>query len=329
MEPGKETSSLSQTSRLPLALLGILVSFFAFCRGRRSRSHLPPNTLEQLNDPVQPKDGPNPAAKAQEGSPYRVIAEVYRSQSEINNAARREKRQDKRDNAKLLISTVTVVLTAVAGIIGLISAKAAQDAANAAKENAHATFEQAQIARQTSQANIDSFVLDQRAWIVAALEPHKWTNTPMSAVGYIAIRNNGKTPALHVVGHFVIAVIRPDEPLNFEYRGAYPVNIPVMMPNVEPPAFEYGVPFTRKLPSGLRGGIPWSEERRQEVMHMQLYVFAYGEITYGDIFTPKKHFVTYCQLMEGVFMTPAGREDIFRVPKLQKQCDDYNRIDVK
>jgi hypothetical protein len=163
LEPERESSSPSQSSLWPLALLGILFSWLAFSASKGN----------QCSKPIHPQDTADHKCGSSRAK-VDVVSQVPPPPSERNDTNRSK---DPTPRWKKIAEIAVAVSTLGLLIVNIFQSRATRDAADAAKNAA------------------DSAVAANRPWIVADSPPqHKRTIQEAN----LEWRNAGKTPAVAV-----------------------------------------------------------------------------------------------------------------------------------
>jgi hypothetical protein len=158
----------------------------------------------------------------------------------------RQERKERRDKKRLRVEIATLAVLSVYTIVttGIwlatkSAAKSSATAAEAASKSASAAEGQVQATRESIEATVEQYRLDQRAWIGPTNFILKTMHAPDPISAIATIRNNGKTPALKMkVRYFLHA---SDEAINVREYAANPeekrtgkeIGISTLFPNGE------------------------------------------------------------------------------------------------
>ena len=248
-----------------------------------------------------------------------VRAELYRAQSEVDNEGSRASRHEERDRIRLGVEKLGVliaVVLAAASILQWIETRRAVNvavvSAVAAQRGAAASEEQAQAARLATQATVDAFRLDQRAW-VGPIEMGI-NNPPIRAgstlVATVVLSNSGKTPALHLYALTSIYVFPKDVVLTPRYKvdkTDQPSNS-VIQPGMK----EMITTLPVQSLSGSGAGV-LSPGDFDDIQSGRYIVYVYGKITYRDVFQ-REHTTKFCGFLNRNMTT-------------LRACKTYNEAD--
>jgi hypothetical protein len=175
------------------------------------------------------------------------------------------------------------------------------------------------LAQRSLGATINSFHLEQRAWMnvlvgKAALQDGSPINMP------IRIINSGKTPAHNVQGVVVINLLEEKDQPDFNYRSGHPryaINTGIAIPNF-PSDMSWPV-LPKHVPKGKPvNPIVTTSEIRTGIQDGSLYIVVHGRITYDDIFGTK-HWIKFCSYAHNVVGVP----EQFTADT----CGPYNDVD--
>lgn len=283
-----------------------------------------PRTDTQFKPPPSP-----PVVAAPPAPTDRKIAEDQNKRTSNENETSKELAQEFKwvEFGQLVLSGVLAVVGIIALIIyhGQLEVMRGQlgeivkqfpeikKSSDAARDAADAALKQGQ-----------DLELSERAWIA-------WNFAPNKANGMhdFTLADTGKTAAIKVHGHVMLALIRKGERYAFgdDPRG-YPIRLGVLEPTIKDKS---GLIITESIPGDKRRRpVVWSKQLANEVQAGNAVVAAYGKIYYHDIFNSKTdHWINFCYLYESnlsAYVPPSGRVTL---PKIWQDCADANSIDAR
>ena len=214
-------------------------------------------------------------------------------------------RAENRDRRRLLIERIALFVGATVAVanFGLWietakSSRIAATAAKAAQEGARASSDQASATRQSIEATVSNFRLDQRAWVgINALNLTVLKNSePLRAEGDVF--NTGKIPALN---------------LRLEKSGIQtnygPLDIDKFIASGKLKKPHGTVSNSVLLPNGS-AKIPFQTDQNltdtfvAQIIDHTLWVYLFGDIHYRDVFG-REHVTRFC----GIYDPPTRRFD--------------------
>jgi hypothetical protein len=257
----------------------------------------------------------NKASDAKQSPPPEVTTNVNIPDSiEIHQNAPDTLAEQKYRNRTLFVSSLTLAAIVVYAVLVYFQWQEMNFANNVSTS-------QFRVARQQFQGANKNFRLDERASISPIFPPKQTGEGPTVGGTWVSvsIENTGKTDARNVHGLFIVTTVEKGGDLGFDYKEAYPVDLGFFPPGL---TNHYGIPLTRLLPDGKRGGMVLSGVTDQ-IRSGDLYIFGYGKLKYQDIFGEEIHYVKFCQLLEGSFVSPTTAG--FGSDPLLQRCNKYNR----
>ncbi|HEV2402250.1 MAG TPA: hypothetical protein VGS27_35300 [Candidatus Sulfotelmatobacter sp.] len=178
---------------------------------------------------------------------------------------------------------------------------------------------QAELSRKALNETIKNFVVDERAWVVARIPD---LPAPSSSPDF-RVDNIGKTIAMDVKGTVLIDVLPTERKFDFsEHVRGFPINLRLLNPKDQ---ITFGVHMTEKIPNtNRRAGVEWTDKRNEAKNRGEIVVLGYGELSYRDIFSPKRHYVRFCRVLESHLVTRVSDSGVPELPAIWKQCEKEN-----
>jgi len=273
--------------------------------------------LNRLHDDLVKIGGSVEAAAAEYKSengkekPAPVVTSVlHRPKPEIEEENARHARHTARDRVRLAVECLALVVGAVVAFANVQlwiqtreSTRIAGIAAKAAQEGAKASADQSEATKQSIQATVNSFQLDQRAWVALGdIVFTAKTTEPIKVT--IVVKNVGRTPAMDVISVIglaekpkgrEIALTDIKYPGNPSYFGAlYPSVSTLIGKNLE-----------RTTPTQAADIENWKSGAT--------IVYIFARVTYKDVFN-EPHWAHFCAQIQN---------DLASV----HACQIYNDID--
>jgi hypothetical protein len=264
---------------LKLLSMSILIVLGSLLNAAKDRSQ---NSKHRNENNKSKNHRTNPADSPQDEIPF--------PQSLTTQPTTEDKQWDKQERLWERQIRVNVILnwitlgTAIVGLYGLLilneTLKATQIAAKAAESQVKSTERATRIAEDTFKHTVETFRLDQRAW-VAPIE----VITPILKVGAsptfgFLISNTGKTPALRHRNIVVYRVLPKEQKFVADY------------PNIKSSS-------TSAILPGARMGISVPSERIvtqadiEELRTGAKILYVYGQLFYDDVFK-QSHYTRFC-----------------------------------
>lgn len=173
---------------------------------------------------------------------------------------------------------------------------------------------QANAAERSLKTSIESFRIDERAWIGFSFSEGNITFTQGKSFSVpTELINTGKTPARRIAGHVIVRVVTKGEPLDFDYtpgrvNTAYLINAGTIFPGGAgiKESFE-------ALAHGRKEALILTKPIMDDILAARSFVVVYGDITYVDIFGID-HWTYYCRYVTAPSL-------------ISEQCIKYNDTD--
>jgi hypothetical protein len=289
---------------------------FAFITKTLDQFH---RDLDRIGSSIDSATAEYNAQKSNEEPAPLVRAELYRAQSEVDNEEFRASRHEERDRVRLQVEALGAVIAgilAIASILQWIETRHAVNVATisavAAQKGAAASEDQAKAARLATQATVDAFRLDQRAWVgpieMGINDPPIRTGSRLVAT--VVLTNSGKTPALHLYALTSIYVFSKDVVLTPRYK----------VDKTDQPSYSVLQPGMKELittlpvetVSGSGAGVLSSGDF-EDIQSGKYIVYVYGKITYRDVFQ-REHTTKFCGFLNRNMTT-------------LRACKTYNEAD--
>jgi hypothetical protein len=244
-------------------------------------------------------------------SPVVVNAVLQRAESEVNAEESRQTRHEGRDRIRLLIECLGLGIAGILAlanvglwIVTISAAHATRDAADAAQRGAAASEAQAEATKESIQSTVQSFRLDQRAWVGQMDSSASEAEEGKPITFRVVIGNSGKTPALNV--RMAISSAHAPKAVKFIPRYSGPNTAALQGTG----AMQPGAKGLLEQTTGPLVDV--SKYQRGEYLY---YVF--GRIDYEDVFG-RPHWTTWCLYVGG------EHTGNMRSPL---QCNSYNNTD--
>lgn len=232
---------------------------------------------------------------------------VLRAELQIPEAIEHKREAENRKKARrewygLLLNFLTLAAIVAYAIINYHMLRQIRREADAANRSATVAEGQFSLAQRSLGATIDSFRLEQRAWLDVKIRPNTRPEAGKSLDIRITVKNNGRTPAVNIRSVTVrTAVFKRDSPNLTLPKPTFKRTDYVSEGILAPDSTHYSdfvFPITSEDISGI------------DTMQFRIYVF--GRTDYEDVFK-RSHWVTFCG-----FLLPSGGFAI---------CPEHNDMD--
>jgi hypothetical protein len=251
------------------------------------KANLPTHdVLEKISSQIDTATAEYKAENCKE-KPTPVIRGVLnRPEAEIANEQAHHTRHEGRDRVRLAVEIIALGIGAIVAVANIAlwvqtkeSTRIAGIAAQAAQNSAAASASQAEISKQSAEAAVHNFRVEQRAWVSV-------TNVTITAqVGNpfqinIGFANIGKSVAMDMDGTAVVDPIPKGSEPNFDYSKEKHIRVGYFPPNL-PDHFP------------LKMERPFTQFGHDQMTNGNLVVYAHGIIHYSDIFGVR-HWTRFC-----------------------------------
>jgi hypothetical protein len=228
----------------------------------------------------------------------RPQGEIEEEEARYTHKKEYENRHEGRDRVRLVVECFALavgIIVAVANIeLWIVTAKSVEisaAAAEAAKRGAIASESQVKATQESIQATVNSFQLDQRAWLGAnKIGLVDSIDLGSTIKGLIELTNTGKTPAKKVRTLGAIEVLAkgvvpiPKYQVDHTDQTSYSVIQPGMSMTITTPAI--------KGASGEEFGTT-NQTDLDDLKSGRFIIYIFGEITYEDVFG-RPHITKFC-----------------------------------
>jgi hypothetical protein len=271
--------------------------------------------LEKISSQIDTATAEYKAENAKE-KPTPVIRGVLnRPQAEIDNEESRHTRHEGRDRVRLIVEVIALGIGAiVAGANVLLwiqtreATRIASISASAALKGADAAADQVSATKQSIEASIENFRLDQRAWLgyraVGILEPIT-AHRPLRMV--LSIKNTGKTPALKVRESTTTAgpnkpnAVIPGPSFKEKANGSIDSQAVVQPDGELTIPVDYPKDISQPFIDAIKAGVTT--------------IYIVSKVTYSDVFG-RTHYTTFCAELSATL-------------NAFSECRNYNDTDDK
>jgi hypothetical protein len=225
-----------------------------------------------------------------------ILGELRRPQSEIDQEEAREirkeasdTRQEGRDRIRLFFEGSGLLIASVLAVANIGLWLVTKEVSNATRDAAAAANSQVQASKDSIDATVKQFRLDQRAWLgpkgITLHEMH----APEPIVATITIMNFGKTPAMAVSARYYLHA--SDVKINARDYARHPV---------EPPPTGISPTFIL-LPNATMDLVPQTGTTDNlgisSVNNGKKFLYAFAWINYRDVFG-EPHQTKFCALYD-------------------------------